>query len=321
MKRHGLVLAAVFAAGGIGSWLLTAERGNPVAAQEKTAPPAVPAPAQPPAKAEDAEAGIRAAAAEYEKAFNAADAKAAAALWTERGEFTDLDGSVASGRADLEKMYAEAFKSSPKGKVEIKVESVRALGKSLATSEGTIRFVPADGKEPEVTKYAALHAREGDGWLTASAREWAPDPAELIALTDLGWLIGEWEAKRDDREVRTSYTWGDEKAFIQCRFKVTEKGQVVASGTEMIAKDPTTGQIRAWLFDRSGALAEAAWTREGKRWLVETAGTTPDGSELLATNALVPVGKDAFTWVSVDRSVAGQSLPTVAPLKVTRVKK
>jgi hypothetical protein len=36
---------------------------------------------------------------------------------------------------------------------------------------------------------------------------------------------------------------------------------------------------------------------------------------------LVPVGKDAFTWVSLDRSVDGQPLPNVAPLKVTRVKK
>ena len=280
-------------------------------------PAAVPAPAAPTPD----EVSVRKLIEAFAKAANARDAKGAAALWTDGGEFTDLDGSVVRGRADLEKMYTESFKTSPKGKVEVQVESVRMLGKNLATSEGVLRFIPADGKEPEVTRFAALHAREGDGWLTASAKEWEPDPADLVKLSDLDWLIGEWEAKRGDREVRTTYTWGDEKAFIQCRFKVTEKGQVVASGTEVLAKDPTTGQIRAWLFDRSGTLAEAAWSRDGNRWLVEVAGTTPDGSELLAVNALVPVGKDAFTWVSVDRSAAGQPLPNVAPLKVTRVKK
>jgi hypothetical protein len=143
----------------------------------------------------------------------------------------------------------------------------------------------------------------------------------LIKLSDLDWLIGEWEAKRDDREVFTTYTWGDEKAYIHCKFKITDKGEVVASGTEIIAKDPATGQIRAWLFDRSGTLAESVWSRDGNRWQVEVTGTTPDGSELEAVNALVPIGKDAFTWVSVDRMVAGQPIPNVAPLKVTRVKK
>jgi uncharacterized protein (TIGR02246 family) len=320
VKRLTIYMAAVLASGVLVGWLSTHIGGPAAQAQQNPADPAAPGAAQPPAKAE-AEAGIKVSTAEYVKAFNAADAKAVSALWTEGGEFTDIDGSVVRGRADLEKMYAETFKTSPKGKLEIQVESVRTLGKTLATSEGFIRFIPADGKEPEVTRYTALHAREGDGWLTASAREWVPDPAELVKLSDLDWLIGDWEAKRDDREVRTTYTWGDEKAFIQCRFKVTEKGQVVASGTEMIAKDPKTGQIRSWLFDRSGTLAEAAWTRDGKRWLVEIAGTTPDGSELSAVNSLVPSGKDAFTWVSVDRSVAGQPLPNVAPLKVTRVKK
>jgi uncharacterized protein (TIGR02246 family) len=304
----------------VGGWAAASGRlDSLLKAEQKPVPEAVAA--QQPDKVDPADAAIRKVGADFAKAFDAHDAKAAAALWTENGEFTDIDGSIVRGRTELEKMYAETFKSSPPGKAEIRVESVRMLGNNLATSEGIIHFTAAGGKEPEVTRYAGLHVREGDHWLTASAREWVPDPTELIKLSDLDWLIGEWEAKRDDREVQTSYTWGDEKAFIQCRYKITEKGKVVASGTEMIAKDPTTGHLRAWLFDRSGTLAEAVWERDGKRWLVEVAGTLPDGSELAAVNALVPIGKDAFTWVSIDRSVGGQPLPNVAPLKVTRVKK
>ena len=302
MKRTPIILAFTLIAGILLGWRATTATPPTVTASDANTPqPSAGTPAaENPAPTPD-EAAVRKLIEAFAKAANAHDAKAAAALWTESGEFTDIDGSVVRGRADLEKMYTETFKTSPKGKVEIRVESVRPLGKNLATSEGVIRFIPADGKEPEVTKYAALHVREGDGWLTASAREWVPDPTELIKLSDLEWLIGEWEAKRDDREVRTTYTWGDEKAYIQCRFKITDKGEVVASGTEIIAKDPTTGQIRAWLFDRSGTLAESVWSRDGNRWQVEVSGTTPDGSELGAVNALVPIGKDAFTWVSVDQ--------------------
>src|SRR5262245_39195411 len=38
MTRHGLMLAAVFAAGVLTCWFLTADRGNPAVAQEKIAP-------------------------------------------------------------------------------------------------------------------------------------------------------------------------------------------------------------------------------------------------------------------------------------------
>lgn len=322
MKRTTIIFALTLIVGILLGWPPTPTSPPTLTASDANIPqPSNVTPAaENPAPNPD-EAAIRKLIEDFVKAANARDAKAATALWTEGGEFTDIDGTVVRGRTALEKMYAETFKSSPKGKAEISVESVRTLGKNLATSDGVIRFIPADGKEPEVTKYTALHVLEGDGWLTASAREWVPDPAELVKLSDLDWLIGEWEAKRDEREVRTTYTWGDEKAFIQCRYKITDKGEVVASGTEIIAKDPTTGQIRAWLFDRSGTLAESVWSRDGNRWQVEVSGSTPDGSELVAVNALVPIGKDAFTWVSVDRSVAGQSIPNVAPLKVTRVKK
>ena len=78
----------------------------------------------------------------------------------------------------------------------------------LLTTEGTYRVTPADGKPDGVTRYTALHFREGDRWLTATVREAYPDVPAADKLTDLEWLIGDWEAKRDDRVVRTSYAWG-----------------------------------------------------------------------------------------------------------------
>lgn len=273
--------------------------------------------AEPPAD----EASVGKSTTEFAKAANARDAKAAAALWTEAGEFTDDEGTSVRGRANLEKMYAESFAATPKGKFEMVLDSVRMLSKNLAISEGVLKFTPKDGSPAAITKFSSVHVREGNGWLVASAKEWLPADASLVKLSDLEFLIGDWEAKRDDRELRISYAWGDGKAFIQARFTVKNKDETTASGTEILAKDPASGEIRGWLFDKSGTIAESTWMKDGKRWVIDASGTLPMGVEMSATNVLIPLGKDAFTWQSVDRSASGQPLPNVAPLKVTRVKK
>jgi uncharacterized protein (TIGR02246 family) len=277
---------------------------------------------QPPAEGGADEAAVRKASKQFEEAFNRRDAKAMAALWAEGGELTDVDGTVVRGRAELEKMYAAAFAAAPKAKGQVEVDSVRPLGKNLVSVEGTLRFTRSEGQKPAVTKYSALFVREGEAWLTASVRESYPDtPAEEDQLADLAWLIGDWEGKRGDRDARTSYAWGDEKAFIVCKYRVTEGDKVVAAGMEVIAKDPESGQIRGWLFGRTGVLAESYWPRDGQQWVVDITGTLPDRTGVEATNAIVPNGPDAFSWVSVERSAEGQSLPLDPPLKVTRVKK
>ena len=45
-----------------------------------------------------------------------------------------------------------------------------------------------------------------------------------------------------------------------------------------------------------------------------------DGSELKATNLLTQVDKDSFTWQSNERTLDGEDLPNIPPVKVTRVK-
>jgi uncharacterized protein (TIGR02246 family) len=98
-----------------------------------------PAPAAGQPKAEAAaiadEAAVRKSAQQFEEAFNKKDARAVAALWTENGELTDVDGTVVRGRAELEKMYTAAFAATPKSQGKIEVEAVRPLGTNLLTTE------------------------------------------------------------------------------------------------------------------------------------------------------------------------------------------
>ena len=133
------------------------------------------------------------------------------------------------------------------------------------------------------------------------------------------WLIGEWVAKADDAELRTRYEWDEDKAYLRCRYTLKKAGKVTASGSQMIGKDPSGG-LRSWLFDSSGAFGESQWSRDGGRWVINAAGTLPDGSETTAVNLLIPVEKDTFTWQSVERTAGGTALPATPPLKVTRVK-
>jgi len=35
---------------------------------------------------------------------------------------------------------------------------------------------------------------------------------------------------------------------------------------------------------------------------------------------MTPIGKDAFSWQSVDRTINGDEVPNIPPVKVTRVK-
>jgi uncharacterized protein (TIGR02246 family) len=288
------------------------------AGQESAAPPKEAA-GQKETKKGTPEAVARKRAAEYVRAFNKQDAKAAAAFWAEDGEYISPEGDTVRGRKALEKSYAAFFKANPKAKLEIEVKSVRLFGRHTALEEGTLRLKLPGESAPTETHYSAVHERDNDKWLTASVREWVPDPVETVSVKDLAWLVGDWEGKAEGIEVHTRYSWDEDKTFLHCRYTVKKDGKTLASGRQVIGKDPVNG-LRAWLFDRSGSIGESDWSKDGNRWVIEAVGTLPDGTAVTATNVLIPLGKDAFTWQSVDRTVAGVEVPDTAPIKVTRVK-
>jgi uncharacterized protein (TIGR02246 family) len=275
----------------------------------------------PPAKADEAaEAGVKAAAAEFRKAFDAGDAKAVAALWTADAEYSGPDGETVRGRDAIEKMYAELFKAQPKATVESAPESVRALGRRAVVAEGTLTVKLPDDPEPGVSRYSALLVREDDGWRLASVREWVPDPATDVTPKDLGWLVGEWAAKGDGGELKITYAWDENKVFLHGKYTLTKDGKTVSSGMQVIGMNPGGG-LRSWMFDSSGTTSDGVWVRDEKRWLQEAVGVLPDGTEVTSASVIIPLGPDSFTWQATDRAMNGEPLPALPPVKVTRVKK
>jgi uncharacterized protein (TIGR02246 family) len=268
------------------------------------------------AKRPEDEAAIRKSTAEFIKAAEKGDAKAVAAAWTEEGEYINEDGTTLRGRAAIEAAYAKAFAKKKNVKLEINIDSIRFPSKDTAIEEGYAKSYKPNAENPTSSRYSVLHVREGGKWLMAVLREW---PDEGVSLHDLDWIIGAWEAKSDEAQIRTTYEWDDKKNSIRCQIAIKGPGRII-NATQVILKDPRTGLLRSWIFDDEGNFGDGAWTQDGKRWVIDASGVQADGGELTAKNIMTPVDKDSFTWQSTERTLDGEEMPNIAPVKVTRVK-
>ena len=306
----GLVALSVFLTSQIGSsaQILGSEPEKPLAVKAS-------ADGEKPKRPDD-DAAVRKATADFTQAVEKGDAKAVAAAWTEEGEYIGEDGTTLRGRAPIEAAYAKQFAKKKNTKVEFNIESVRFPSKDTAIEEGYAKSRKGESEQPTCSRYSLLYAREGGKWQIAVMREW---PDEGVALRDLDWLIGAWEAKNDETEVRTTYSWDANKNSIRCQIAIKSKGRTV-NAIQILLKDPRTGQLRSWIFDDDGSFGDGAWTADGKRWQIAATGVQSDGGELTATNLMTPVDKDTFIWQSTERTVDGEDLPNIPPIKVTRVK-
>jgi uncharacterized protein (TIGR02246 family) len=261
-------------------------------------------------------AAVEAALADFAKSFNAGDAKALTAKWTVEGEYVADDGATFRGRAALEKVYGEYFAKNKVNDLSIEVETVRFPSKDTAVVEGHFKLHKGKGRELVVSKCSFLYAREDGKWMVAIARE---QPGDGLTLRDLEWLLGSWEYAKDGVEVSTKYEWTKNKTFIRCMFSVKRDGETF-TGMQMMGKDPGTGALRVWTFEDSGGIGDTEVTREGKKWMHASSGSTADGKSLAATNILTPLDADSFLWQSVGRSLDDEALPDLPPVKVLRVK-
>src|SRR5262249_20699052 len=150
--------------------------------------------------------------------------------------------------AAIEAAYARAFARNKNLKVEITVESIRFPSKDTAIEEGYAKSYNRNAEQPTTSRYSVLHVREGGRWLMALLREW---PDEEVSLRDLDWLIGTWEARTEEAEVRTTYQWDDKKNSIRCQITIKGKDRTV-SALQVLLIDPRTGQLRSWLFEDDG---------------------------------------------------------------------
>jgi uncharacterized protein (TIGR02246 family) len=259
---------------------------------------------------------------EFIAAFNKGDAKAVAGFWTPTGEYTDMDGRRHQGRAALEKLYAKVFAANKGAKLAITVTSARMLGADVAVEDGITEVTPADGGPPTVAAFSAVLVRKDGQWYFESVRDAvAHPPSNAAHFEGIEWLIGEWagEAKKGE-SARASYAWAENRNFIVSAFDTTLNGVAVVGGTQWIAWDAVDKQIRSWSFYSGGGIGEAAWTRDGDKWSLNTTARTADGKKVSATNVITRTDNDHFTLQMTKLVVDGQPMPAPAAVKMVRVK-
>jgi uncharacterized protein (TIGR02246 family) len=304
MYRKCFLLVAVLALAGLGVGFMTA--------QDKTGKDP---------KHDADRAAIDRLSKELVAAFNARDAAGIAAHWTADGEFIRNDGAPIRGRAEIQKGYADFFKTL-KGKplADVQVDGLRFLSADTAVSEVTLRLKNEEGECIASSWRDTLLVREDGAWKVALVREWDRDTNFDTSLKELDWLVGTWQAASKERDVTINYEWDENKVFIRGKFAVKEGGKVIQSGTQMIGKDNVEGAIRSWVFEADGSFGGGVWTREGKKWSVDVYGATAGGKELTATSIYIHLDPNTFTWQAVDQAVDGVSIPDTQPIKVTRQK-
>ncbi len=74
-----------------------------------------------------------------------------------------------------------------------------------------------------------------------------------------------------------------------------------------------------WTIEDAGGIGDSDITRDGKKWMFATRGSTADGQVVTATDIMTPINADSFTWQSVERTVDGEPQPAQAAIKMVRV--
>src|SRR5271166_5554278 len=255
----------------------------------------------------------------YQQAYDRGDAKTLASFYAEDVDYIDQDGVEVKGRGEMEKLFIENFQANPGAKIAITIEEVKPLTPHVQVNRG-VATVTATSGLTESTRYAAVLAKKNDGWQICQLTETAaPAPSASSHLEALKWLIGIWENKDADQTVETKVEWAGDKNFLVRTFKLKdEEGET--DGWEIVGWDPDRQQIRSWIFDSNGGFGESSWSYDGGNWLIRASNVLPDGSRSTAENVLTKVDDNRFTWESQNRTLDGESQPSLPKMVVYRTR-
>jgi uncharacterized protein (TIGR02246 family) len=266
------------------------------------------------------EKAVRQTAQAFMDAFNKGDAKAVAALWAADGDYS-IGRDRLQGRQAIQKLYEEFFKAHPGSKMEVTIDSVRVYAPTVAVEQGTAAVTDSPNGPPTASSYSAVHVKQKDGkWLMASVSESATPTLLKQDLNEIAWLIGDWAAQGDAAKVEIRYEWMANENFIRGETKVHASGEAkeTIGGTQIIGRDPFSGQIVSWFFNADGGHGFGAWTKDGNRWLLHSQGATADGVPSSSVNVLHHADDNVISWQSFNRTLGDQPLPDTKEIVIER---
>jgi len=266
-------------------------------------------------------AAIEKAVASYVKAFNAHDAAALAGHWSPEGVYTSrLSGEQIVGQKALTAEFAALFKEIKGAKLQVATQSVDFVSPNVALEQGTATVIKPNA-EPAKSSYSAVFVRRGSKWLIdriSEGQEPPAAPSHHEKLKGLDWLVGTWIDEEGGEVIKTECKWTRNKNFLVRSFTASIGDYVDITGMQFVGWDPARKQIRSWVFDSDGGLAEGVWKHKGDRWIVQTKATLADGKIASSTSILKPLGTDRFSWQQVNRTVDGELLPNLDEVIIVR---
>jgi uncharacterized protein (TIGR02246 family) len=263
---------------------------------------------------------IRQTAAAVSKAYNAGDAKAIAAMFTQDAVIVDEDENNSQGRDAIEGIFADIFKEHPKAHMDISIESILFPSPLMAIEEGRSTVLLEADEPPQTSRYTVIHVKQDGKWLMASARDLTdPESAASRELEQLAWLIGKWVDESPEGLVKANYDWTDNHMFIVSDFVVHIGGRPAVSGTQRIGWDPLAKQLHSWIFDSQGGFAEGLWTRQDNQWIVKLSGVSRDGRVGSATQTITRLAGHKYLFESRDRLVGQEVIEDTPAVTVVRL--
>ncbi len=264
------------------------------------------------------ERALRSLAEAYTRAYNAGDARSLAALFTEDAEVVDENGQRLRGNPSIGTVFGSMFRQRPGATLTVTPLTLRFLGPDVAQEEG--RTVLKIGEEtPATRRYTVVAVKQGDRWRYSSFREeHDPSLTPHQRLEELAWLVGEWTDESPDSVVRATCRWTDDGHFLLRDFTIQVQGKSVMTVNERIGWDPSTRQIKSWVFDSEGGHGAGLWSRAGNEWVIKSTGVMPDGRLATATHILTRVGPQSARWASVERTVGDRVVPDQAEYLMVR---
>lgn len=268
----------------------------------------------------DEEMAIRKAVESYVAAFNGADAKALAAMWSPEAVYTNpLSGVQVVGREAIQQQFAGIFAESKGVKLEATTHSIRFISPGVAVEDGTAKLIEGD-QVVEESNYTAIYVKREGAWLLdrVTEEDVVQPPSHYEQLKDLEWMVGHWVDQDDAATVVTDCNWSRNENFLIRTFAVQIRDSIDMSGMQIIGWDPSTKQIRSWVFDSDGGFGQGTWSKKDNRWSVQQTAVLPNGSKSSAVNILTYIDDSTMTLQSVNRMLDGQLLPNIDEVKITK---
>ena len=265
------------------------------------------------APAPDSAAEIAKAIDAYVTNFNARNAKQLADLWSIDAVYIDrTSGDQFVGRAAIEAEFQKVLAGDNVPVLSVQTESLELISPNVVLARGTATATAtAPEAEPIQSGHSVIYVKRDGQWLIDRMTEDAILVAEPghEALIQLEFMIGEWISENDGVTVELSCHWTENEAYISNTFKVASGDQVQSSGLQIIGWDPSTEQIRSWLFDSSGTFVSGDWVSRDDKWIVQSVATLSDGGRGSFTSVFRPQADGSYTWEKMNQVLDGQLLP------------